>query len=604
MGVTRFPGASGPVSDHGSLTGLADVADHAYALLIDGTRALTADWDAGSFEVRAATFESDIATGTAPLVIASTTKVTNLNADLLDDQTGSYYLDSANFAGTNWTDLTDASATTLHKHDHGGMDGLADDDHTQYLLADGSRALSADWDAGSFEIRAQTFESDVTTGTAPLTIASTTKVANLNADLLDDQTGSYYLDSDNFAGTEWTDLTDAGATTLHKHDHGGEDGLGDDDHTQYALLAGRSGGQTLTGGTGSGDDLTLLSTSDGTKGTIFLGTASAYDQVNDRLGLGDTTPSFKLDIVDSSTATSGTVNTQSNVLTINPASNSSGTFRSGLFSATISDGNTVAFTGAAAAMGASVTHRGDGNVTGLYGILLQGFIGPSIGAAADTASVTSAYGSVFSLYHNSLGVSSTRVLGAEFDVRNRGTTTIGTMTACHIGIGSQDSGSGAGTITAAFGLRVSGLSSIATDILSAGTITNGTMVEIGDWTSGPTYSNPPVQLKLIAATPSNAIAIYQDGTGGYNKYEGFSMLGADAAPESPLEVNSSSSLGQQLVTLDQDDTDQSFIDFQGNTGANATASLSTFTVAVLNGYIQVEINGTKKWIAYYNDPTV
>lgn len=39
-----------------------------------------------------------------------------------------------------------------------------------------------------------TVTSTVTTGTAPLTVTSTTKVDNLNADLLDDQTGSYYLD--------------------------------------------------------------------------------------------------------------------------------------------------------------------------------------------------------------------------------------------------------------------------------------------------------------------------------------------------------------------------------------------------------------------------
>ena len=43
-------------------------------------------------------------------------------------------------------------------------------------------------------------------------------------------------------------------------DHGSLTGLGDDDHTQYTLLAGRSGGQTIIGGTGSGDDLTLQST--------------------------------------------------------------------------------------------------------------------------------------------------------------------------------------------------------------------------------------------------------------------------------------------------------------------------------------------------------
>ncbi|KKN61513.1 hypothetical protein LCGC14_0521010 [marine sediment metagenome] len=54
-------------------------------------------------------------------------------------------------------------------------------------------------------------------------------------------------------------------------DHGAAlTGLADDDHTQYALLAGRSGGQTLKGGTGVGDDLTLHTTSNGTKGTYFL----------------------------------------------------------------------------------------------------------------------------------------------------------------------------------------------------------------------------------------------------------------------------------------------------------------------------------------------
>ena len=34
---------------------------------------------------------------------------------------------------TQVTDLTDGGASTLHKHDHGGQDGLLDNDHTQYL---------------------------------------------------------------------------------------------------------------------------------------------------------------------------------------------------------------------------------------------------------------------------------------------------------------------------------------------------------------------------------------------------------------------------------------------------------------------------------------
>lgn len=44
-------------------------------------------------------------------------------------------------------------------------------------------------------------------------------------------------------------------------DHGTMGGLADDDHTQYALLAGRSGGQTIIGGTAAADDLILRATS-------------------------------------------------------------------------------------------------------------------------------------------------------------------------------------------------------------------------------------------------------------------------------------------------------------------------------------------------------
>jgi hypothetical protein len=78
--------------------------------------------------------------GTAPFAITSTTKVTNLNADAVD--------------GKSSTDV---------------------------VLVDGTQTLTANWDAGSYEVRAQTFESDVTTGTAPFVVASTTQVDNLNA---------------------------------------------------------------------------------------------------------------------------------------------------------------------------------------------------------------------------------------------------------------------------------------------------------------------------------------------------------------------------------------------------------------------------------------
>lgn len=52
----------------------------------DGSVELTANWDAGTFTITASTFVSDIATGTAPFTVSSTTVVSNLNADTTDGQ--------------------------------------------------------------------------------------------------------------------------------------------------------------------------------------------------------------------------------------------------------------------------------------------------------------------------------------------------------------------------------------------------------------------------------------------------------------------------------------------------------------------------------------
>jgi hypothetical protein len=64
------------------VTSSAVTTSHDY--LLTHLPAQVANWDAGSFKVTAQTFESDVATGTAPLIVASTTVVTNLNADTVD----------------------------------------------------------------------------------------------------------------------------------------------------------------------------------------------------------------------------------------------------------------------------------------------------------------------------------------------------------------------------------------------------------------------------------------------------------------------------------------------------------------------------------------
>lgn len=84
---------------------------------------------------------STVATGTAPFVIASTTKVANLNVDLLD--------------GADWAAPAGIGTTTPNS---GAFTSLS---YSGQLT------------------------STVATGTAPMVVASTTKVANLNVDLLD-----------------------------------------------------------------------------------------------------------------------------------------------------------------------------------------------------------------------------------------------------------------------------------------------------------------------------------------------------------------------------------------------------------------------------------
>lgn len=61
-------------------------------------------------------------------------------------------------------------------------------------------------------------------------------------------------------------------------------------HTQFALLAGRSSGQTLIGGTASGEDLTLRSTADSAKGDLILDDAQQWwPSVPDPSGAQDKT---------------------------------------------------------------------------------------------------------------------------------------------------------------------------------------------------------------------------------------------------------------------------------------------------------------------------
>ena len=136
------------------------------------------------------------------------------------------------------------------------------------------------------------------------------------------------------------------------------------------------------------------------------------------------------------------------------------------------------------------TASGSGTTSGnIYGAVAQGWAnGTNSGAIAE------------------------RVYGLIGESRNRSPGTVATATGLHGNIGIENGGSGAGTITNAYFGRFRGTSESGIPTLVAGTITNAIGVQIGDWSSGPTYTNAPVALDLVAQTASGAIAL-RTGTG-------------------------------------------------------------------------------------------
>ncbi|MFH1683737.1 MAG: hypothetical protein ABIA67_02510 [Candidatus Margulisiibacteriota bacterium] len=147
----------------------------------------------------------------APFTVASTDNVTNLNADQLDGHhwsevpaggsyvritgetmTGTLTTDAVNVPDAkvfafNMSTATGAPFTVASttKVDNLNVEQVDGKDSTDLVLVDGSQALTGNWDFGSFTITGEVFESDVTTGRSPFVVASTTKVSNLNVEQVD-----------------------------------------------------------------------------------------------------------------------------------------------------------------------------------------------------------------------------------------------------------------------------------------------------------------------------------------------------------------------------------------------------------------------------------
>ena len=160
----------------------------------------------------------------------------DFNADQLDGQHGSYYRTATNM-----------NAGVL-AHERGG--------------------LEADVSAGAGYVR-------ISGGAT--TVVKCNFGGFTDPGMSDDVTAGYSIGSrwlNTVTNDEFVCLFAGALTAIWKatviHDHGTLPGLTDDDHTQYAKLTGRSGGQVLQGGTASGNRLDLESTTNATKGGVRI----------------------------------------------------------------------------------------------------------------------------------------------------------------------------------------------------------------------------------------------------------------------------------------------------------------------------------------------
>lgn len=105
------------------------------------------------------------------------------------------------------------------------------------------------------------------------------------------------------------------------------------------------------------------------------------------------------------------------------------------------------------------------------------------------------------------------------------------------------------------------------------------------------------------AQVTTAYSVYQVGASDINYFAGNVGIGL-THPLATLHVNQSSTTGAKpVLTLDQDDIDQAFIDFQGESEAGVTKNLSSWTNATIKGFAKIKTNDTAGWIAVYNNPT-
>lgn len=199
---------------------------------------------------------------------------------------------SASHVQFSWTDGASAGGErrpTGGVTDHGALTGLTDDDHPQYMRADGTRAFTGDVSVGGFRI------TNLAAGTQPgdaLRFEQALKSGDVAAgDLagllpgptvakLRGRTVATTAPTDgqvlgwNDAAQQWEPKTPASGGTGGTTDHGALVGLEDDDHTQYVHVNGSRpviGKLNVFGSAAVTERMTIGSGASATGGTFAVG---------------------------------------------------------------------------------------------------------------------------------------------------------------------------------------------------------------------------------------------------------------------------------------------------------------------------------------------
>ena len=243
----------------------------------DGTNPLSADWPLGSKKLTGLT---DGSVGSQDAC-----SVKQMEDKVLATQQALFWLDDVDaFAKRSTLPAYAAAANTLTATANAAFpaqDGVAAVANQRYLVADD--AGGSHLDHGVYKL------TTLGSGTVAWVLTREPEMAS------GDSAASRIVGVDQgtlYGDVTWRCKSNAGADLVGTNvlvfdlfgktvDHGSLVGNGDDDHAQYALLAGRGGGQIQKGGVNASENLTLQSTNHATKGKIIVSAGDIVELAGD-----------------------------------------------------------------------------------------------------------------------------------------------------------------------------------------------------------------------------------------------------------------------------------------------------------------------------------